>query len=403
LRTIYFDKSIAKVLLTKALRPIWPDVVFSPLSPVCCAEVPEPLLPGPRWVRVRNQLSGICGTDLHLLFAEADPRVSIAALPGTDRRYLGHEVVGIVTEAGPGVRTLQVGDRVVMEAEEPNCFDQEIEPPCRHCDEGNYLLCENASSGRGPARVGGGWGEGFVAHETDLFRVPDELDDDAAVMIEPLACGVRTVLRRRPASGEHALVVGCGTVGLATIQAARTLTPGCHLTAVARHPHQADMASVLGADVVLLRQDPYEAAERLAGGKLYTGELGTRTLLGGFDVVYDCVGTARSTTDSLRLARAGGTVVLAGVHLTPMNVDLTPIWYQEVNLIGVYAHGKETWDGRRLSTYELVSRLLRERQLTHDGFITHRFPLARWREAVRTAADKRSGAIKVVLDCRAGV
>jgi threonine dehydrogenase-like Zn-dependent dehydrogenase len=119
-------------------------------------------------------------------------------------------------------------------------------------------------------------------------------------------------------------------------------------------------------------------------------------------VVYDCVGTGRTVQDSLRWARAGGAVVLAGISLARMHVDLTPVWSQEVELIGTYSHGIETREGRRQSTYDLIVEALQQGTMTTEGFVTHRFPLERWQEAVRTALDKRSGAIKVVLDYRTG-
>ena len=125
-----------------------------------------------------------------------------------------------------------------------------------------------------------------------------------------------------------------------------------------------------------------------------------RMLLGGFDVVYDCVGSAQTTTDSLRWARAGGAVVMVGIKFSPLKVDLTPVWYQEVDLIGVYAHGAEIWDGRPIHTYDLTIDLLRQGKLEAEALITHRFPLEQWREAIRTAQDKRTGAIKVAFDYR---
>jgi L-iditol 2-dehydrogenase len=81
-----------------------------------------------------------------------------------------------------------------------------------------------------------------------------------------------------------------------------------------------------------------------------------------------------------------------------MHLDLTPIWYQEVNLIGLCAHGMETFNGVKQSTYDLTANLLLQKKLFIEGLITHRFPLKQWRTAVRTAKDKRSGAIKVILD-----
>jgi threonine dehydrogenase-like Zn-dependent dehydrogenase len=125
--------------------------------------------------------------------------------------------------------------------------------------------------------------------------------------------------------------------------------------------------------------------------------LGNRTVLGGFDVVYDCVGSPKTVRDSLRWTRAGGTVVLVGLRIGPMCVDLTPVWHQEVDLVGMYGRGREAWNGIERSTYELTADLLLVGKLPAEDWITHRFPLAQWRAAVRTAADKRSGAIKVIL------
>ena len=192
-------------------------------------------------------------------------------------------------------------------------------------------------------------------------------------------------------------------IGLTVIAALRALSPDCHITAMARYPQQAEMARKLGADEVIGREDPYEAAARISGGRLYTGAFNIRTMVGGFDVVYDCVGTGKTVQDSLRWTRAGGAVVLAGVYLKPMRVDLTPVWYQEIDLIGLMAHGTEKWKDRKLSTYDLTVELLLNGKLSTDGFITHRYPLERWREAVRTAGNKTRGTIKVVLDYRQGV
>jgi threonine dehydrogenase-like Zn-dependent dehydrogenase len=225
------------------------------------------------------------------------------------------------------------------------------------------------------------------------------VDDEAAVLLEPLSVGVRTVLRRLPQPGEQALVVGCGMIGLAVIAALRALAPESNITASARYPHQAAMAGRLGADQVLECADPYAAAVEITGARLYAASFNNRMLLGGFDVVYDCVGTARTLQDNLRLARAGGTVVLAGVNFHPLRVDLTPVWYQEVNLVGLLGHGMEEWGGARRSSYDLTLELLQAGRLPTTGLITHRFPLAEWRAAVRAAARKRTGAIKVVLEC----
>jgi D-arabinose 1-dehydrogenase-like Zn-dependent alcohol dehydrogenase len=114
-RSIYIEKDIPRMLVVKALKTIWPGVVFSALSPARYEEGPEPAMPGSRWVRVRNRQCGICATDLSLLHVDVAPSIAPAALPGIRRLYLGHEVVGRVTEVGPGVTRLAVGDRVIMD------------------------------------------------------------------------------------------------------------------------------------------------------------------------------------------------------------------------------------------------------------------------------------------------
>ncbi len=400
MQAIYVDKHIPRLVLVKALKRLWPGVVFSPLSPARFATLPDPPLPGPRWVRVRNLMCGICASDVALLMAEADPTIAPAALPGNQRFYLGHEVVGEVVEVGPGVTRFREGDRVIMDTrfQGATCYSQEIEPPCRHCARGNLALCENASAGVGPRGAGGGWGDTFTAHESELYPVPDGLSAEQAMMVEPLSVTVRAALRRLPASGDRVLVVGCGIVGLNMVQSLRALAPECHITALARYSHQAEVARQLGADEVALRADPFDVTARVTGAKLYEGMFGNRMALGGFDVIYDCVGSSTTVQESLRLARAGGTVVMVGITLAPMKVDLTPVWYQEVDLIGVYAHGAEWWLGERRRTYDVVVQLLRDGLLTADGLITHRFPLERWREAIRTAMDKRTGSIKVIFE-----
>jgi threonine dehydrogenase-like Zn-dependent dehydrogenase len=123
-------------------------------------------------------------------------------------------------------------------------------------------------------------------------------------------------------------------------------------------------------------------------------------LLGGFDVTYDCVSSAMTVTDGLRWTRARGTLVMVGVHLEFLKADLNPIWYQEVDLIGSHTFGPETWDGRRAHTFDLVIERMLRGDVHDDGLITHRFPLDAHRQAIATAVDKRTGAIKVTFDLR---
>lgn len=399
MRFISVDRHLPKMLAVKILGRVWPGVIWTPLSPVSVAEIDEPTLPGPRWIRVENIQCGICATDLSFLHVEADPAIGPAALPGNDRFYLGHEVVGRVTEVGRAVSRFEVGDRAIMEARfaGPSCLTLEIDPPCLYCAGGQVRLCEARYGAEGPRGIGGGWGDGYTAHEEEVWPVPDGLTDDQASMVEPMSVALHAVLLRPPAPGEHVLVVGAGIIGLLTAQAVKIVQPDCHLSVMARYQHQAAAAETMGADQVIRSDNRYQEVARITGGSAYRAPLNRGMVVGGYEVVYDCVGTQQTITDALRWTRAAGTVVLVGISLRAMNVDLTPTWYQEVSLIGSHTFGVETWRGEKVHTFDLVMEMMEEGIINLEGLITHRYRFDQHRQAIETAEDKTSGAIKVMI------
>jgi threonine dehydrogenase-like Zn-dependent dehydrogenase len=153
----------------------------------------------------------------------------------------------------------------------------------------------------------------------------------------------------------------------------------------------------MGADEVITGGDLYAEMARLTGAKLYTAPMNKGMLEGGFDLVYDCVGNAETLTDALRWARAGSTVIVVGITLDQLKIDISPIWYREVDLIGAYASGLETWQGAEVHTLDLTIEMMQQGRLTHEGLITHRFPFEEYRDAIAKASEKRSGSIKVAF------
>ncbi len=405
MRCLYFDKNIPKVLISKALKPVWQGVVWSPLSPTAMADLPEPKLPGPHWLKIQNKACGICATDLSLVFVRADPAVTQSPLlPDNARIYLGHETVGAVTEAGTEVKGFKPGDRVIMDKSQltglsPNCLSQEIDPPCEYCTRGEFALCVNASAGAGPRGVGGGWSEAYTCHETEAFLCPPDLSDDLATLVEPMSVALHGVLRRPPKDADKVLIIGAGIIGLLTVQAVRAVNPNCRLAIIAKYPHQAEAARRFGAHEIIGREDQYAAVARLTGGHHYTAPLNRGMILGGFDVIYDCVGTGETVTDALRWAKAGGAVVLVGIDFSSVKVDLNPVWFQEVDLVGSRGHSTDEWRGRRRHTYDWVIDLIRAGKFCNDGLITHRFPLTDYKRAIATTLSKSAGKpIKVIFD-----
>ena len=398
--TSTLDLDPRRVLLTRLIGRFWRDAYVSSFAPLCVQNMPRQPLPGTNWVRVRNRLAGICGSDLHLIYLDGDLRIAPAALPSYGHTYLGHEVVGDVIEIGEDVQTLAIGDRVVLQYG-PNCLSADMQTPCRSCMAGNYNLCER---GRlpGPKPVGGGWSEEMLLHEQQLYRISPTISDEQAVLIEPTAVALHAVLRYLPKAGDRVLIVGAGTIGLLTLQMIQTLAPQAEISVLARHSFQVEQATRMGAKHIIYPQDSYTGVQQATNAQLFRGMLGNQMLLGGFDVIYDTVGHRKTLHHALRWVRSRGTIVLVGLYLHMMHIDLTPIWHQEINLVGMMSHGLEHWplssDTQR-STFSIVEELIKSGALHPEHLITHHFALDKYQQALVAASRKvHSRAIKVVFD-----
>lgn len=184
MKTLVLDVSVPRVLLTQALGRISRKAYFAPTSPLRVIDLPDPSLPAPDWVRVRNRLCGICGSDLHQLFLDAGLDVAPVALPAHKRIYLGHEMVGDVVEVGEAVRGLEVGDRVVRWGRADDCRARGRTELCPACTRGHRALCEVASEPR-EFYPTGGYGDSFITPASTLLPVLEGLADEQAIFVEP--------------------------------------------------------------------------------------------------------------------------------------------------------------------------------------------------------------------------
>jgi threonine dehydrogenase-like Zn-dependent dehydrogenase len=348
-----------------------------------------PELPGSGWTRVTPILSGICGSDLSVLTGRSSPYLS----PMTSMPFVpGHEVVGVTQDELP---TVPKGSRVVIDPA-LSC-EARGTTPCRWCASGQQSRCDHITTGRISAGLqtgfctdtGGGWSRQFVAHESQLHVVPEDLPDERAVLAEPLACAVHSVRRVPIEPGSTAVVIGAGTVGLLTLLALRELTPVGPVYVVAKHGHQKEKARALGATAVIEPRKAIRALRRVTAARMHTPEIGGDFLLGGVDTAFECTGGANGLDTSLRLVRAGGKVVVSG--MPSGGVDLAPLWYRELELVGAYCSGADGAD------FADAIRLAGSAPL--DGYVGTTYPLARWREAITHAADAgRLGTVKVAFD-----
>jgi threonine dehydrogenase-like Zn-dependent dehydrogenase len=275
----------------------------------------------------------------------------------------------------------------------------EIDPMCRQCQSGNYMLCENLGKKPLPTEsTGAGFSPYMVMHSTQPFKVPDALSDDEAVLLEPTAVAVHGVLKQTPKPGDSVLIIGCGTIGLLLIAVVKAIEPQAEITATARYDFQSDMARKMGASEVLMSSQPdtYEKIAKKTDARYHQGFFGNKILLGGFDLVYDSIGNDSSINDALRWTRAGGHIVVLGINFKPGKIDYSPLWYQEVNLTGTNCH---ILNQHGESSFELAANFLADKKIDIQGMITHRFSMDNYKDAVKTFLAKgKHRAIKIVLD-----
>jgi threonine dehydrogenase-like Zn-dependent dehydrogenase len=347
------------------------------VGPLSLRDVDPPELPGPGWVRVRPRLAGICGSDLATIDGTSsrwfEPIVSFPFTPG-------HEVVG----------ELDDGRRVAV-VPVLSCVARGISPVCTACADGRINHCERIGFGDLEPGLqcgfcestGGGWSTLMVAHESQLVPVPDDLTDEAAVLIEPAACAVHAASL---VDAPRVALIGSGTVGLLTLAALRRGRLGMEILATAKHPLQRDLARELGADTVVAPSELERLVRARTGSMRFeNGQLG-----GGVEAVVDCVGSAESIAQALRIAAPGGTIHAVGMPGVT-TVDLTPLWQREIALQGSYAYERADFD----TAIELV------RSLDLGRLVSATYPLRRYEDAIAHAASAGArGAVKIAFDLR---
>ncbi len=403
MKALVFEYNIPKYLLTGLLARRWPKVLYSRLAPAGIREVEEPRLPGPEWVKIKPRLSGFCGSDLSIVLCHE----SLTLAPFASYPFvIGHEVCGEIVEVGGAVEGFEPGDRVTV-MPILGCPQRGIDPPCPMCARGRYQLCENFTEGNLPvgmfagstAEIPGYISEMGLAHVSQLYRVPERVSDENAVLTEPFATTLHMVLANRLQPGETVLVFGCGVMGLCTIAALRALHPEVRVLAAEIDPFHSQVAVEMGAEEVLKPGDKafYRRVAELTGAKMHTPLLVKPLLIGGVDRVFDAVGNTETVHASLRILKNGGWYNMLGIGV-PGRIDWTPVWLKELTIRGIYGYQVEDVDGEPMHTFSLALRLFEEGGVDLSRLVTHRFPLDRYEEALETAMNKgRHKAIKVTF------
>jgi threonine dehydrogenase-like Zn-dependent dehydrogenase len=389
-------RSVAKYFTARAVGGRIPGILTGPAAPLRLVTIDEPRAERAGWARVKPILSGICGSDLGMVTGHTSLYFSaVVSMPFVP----GHELVGELVD---DCEDLPAGTRVVLDPV-LTCAARGVEP-CDGCAGGRTNQCDRITVGHvSPglqtgfcADTGGGWGGVVVAHRSQLYAVPDDLTDERAVLVEPLACAVHMALRAGVSPGQSVLVSGAGAVGLFATLALRELTQAGRITVVAKHARQRELARTFGASDVVAPDEVFRGVRRATGAFRLSPDFSREFLLGGVDVSIDAVGSKDSIDTVLRATKAGGRVVLSGMPAP--GADLSPVWFRELSLTGSYASSVAESNGK--PAFETALEIAAKAPL--DGVVGAAYPLYRWREALDHAQSAgRLGTVKVAFDVRA--
>jgi alcohol dehydrogenase len=286
-------------------------------------------------------MAGICGTDLQILAGYA----GFSGIPG-------HEFVGIVEEVPSQEQSAWVGRRVVGEIN-IGCG------ACRFCQTGVREHCTNRTV-LGIRHHDGAFAEYLWLPAANLHALPDDLDDAAAVFVEPVAAACRILQQVTVDAGAAVAVIGDGRLGLLIAQVLRTTAS--NVTVFGRHAEKLMIATALGLDVRTSAGEPHS-----------------------YDLVVDATGRPEGLTQALNLVRPRGTVVMKSTFHGEAALATWPIVVDEVTLIG-----------SRCGPFDRAIELLSSGRVATAPLVSATYRLDEHQAAFRAAAT----SLKVLFDLR---
>ncbi|PXF64257.1 L-threonine 3-dehydrogenase [Kangiella spongicola] len=320
---------------------------------------PKPEL-GHNDVLIKIKKTAICGTDMHIYHWDEWAQETIP-VPMT----VGHEYVGIIEEVGQEVKGFQVGDRVSGEGHITCGF-------CRNCRAGRRHLCRN-TEGVGVNRPGA-FGEYLVIPAENAYKIPDDISDDIASILDPFGNAAHTALSF-DLVGEDVLITGAGPIGMMAAAIAKHVGAR-HVVITDMNDYRLDLAKQMGATRTV----------NVANEKLedVMQELGMKE---GFDVGLEMSGAPPAFASMLNTMNHGGKIAMLGIPSSDMAIDWNQVIFKGLVIKGIYGREMyETW-------YKMIAMV--QSGLDLSPVITHRFDIDKFEEGFETMASGQSG--KVVL------
>ncbi len=314
-------------------------------------DAPEPVLDEGE-VLIKVRYCGICGSDLHTY------------IEGVNIRH-GHEFSGDIVEVGAGVKGWEIGDRVTAESHS-SCGE------CYWCMRGERELCENLYAMW--AQTPGAFATYTKAKYHQLHKLPPELSYEEAALVEPTAIALHTVRSSNMGAGDVVAVLGLGPIGQLVARLAK-MSGAIAVYATDVSQSRLELAKDVAQEVIDVNVvNPVDRILELTGGR-------------GPDVVFECAGAISATQQSIALVRKGGTIVIVGVCLHPVETLVSNIVLRELTVKGsLFSHSAE---------FATALSLIKDKKIDVAPLITHKMPLDDIDEAFEKAARGEGGKILI--------
>ncbi|MEM6660439.1 MAG: NAD(P)-dependent alcohol dehydrogenase [Pseudomonadota bacterium] len=318
---------------------------------------------GPEDVRIAIDTVGVCGSDVHYYtHGRIGPFVVNAPM------VLGHEAAGVITEVGPDVTTLTVGDRVCMEPGVPNTRSKAAKL-------GVYNVDPSVQFWATPP-VHGCLTPSVVHPAAFTYRLPDHISFAEGAMVEPFAIGMQAATRAQIKPGDVALVTGAGPIGIMVALAA--LAGGCAKVYVSDLVEEklSIAAGYENIEPILIGcDDPATVLRDATGGW-------------GADVVFECAGAAASIQTALEAVAPAGCVVWVGMPVDPVPVDIVLAQSKEIRMETVF---------RYANMYDRAIALLGSGKVDLKPLISATFEFDNSIEAFDRAVEARASDVKIQI------
>jgi L-iditol 2-dehydrogenase len=341
------------------------SIILSGIRQIRLTDRPASKIKGSGNVLIKINSVGICGSDIHYY--------NVGRIGDQVIRYPftpGHEASGIIQETGKAVQILKPGDRVAIDPAMP-CWK------CDQCMAGRHHTCRNLKFLGNPGQAEGALCEYLVMPETSCYPIPENLSMDQAVVSEPLAIGLYSVLKSQITENSKIGILGFGPIGMSVFLSAR----------------YSGIKDIYVTDRVNERLDiAYNSGASWTGNPDKTDIV--REILNmeplQLDIVFECCGKQEAVEQAVNLLKPGGKLMIIGIpdfeHWL-FSVDKTR--RKEITIHNVR---------RQVDCTKPALDLIAGGKIKVDKMITHHFNLRETGKAFEMVSNYRDGVMKAIVE-----